>query len=160
MKFIKTVKRDYKPLFCSLFFRGYSNKNLWKEFVKLNYSLSDVLVIEEYWFYPEYHMVDFAKLLSDKIVKNHSLFKEIVKTSKIYENKMIKSVNSFDSFVSHFSDFSPALAIYFICDNFLEEYFINKITKLFNPDKIEKILSLVLTPSKEKIGRESCRERV
>jgi phosphohistidine swiveling domain-containing protein len=121
-KFVETVNRPYPPLYNSIIFEGYVNRQVWNEFLGFDYALSDLIIVDGLWYYPQYHMIDFAEKIADKLFSEKGFFARIKKQTLQRESELLVAYkDDFETFCNKYSAFMPTLGIYFICDDLLEK---------------------------------------
>ena len=147
LRWIKSVRREYPPLIASCFYRGYCNRRLWKEYVCKDYILDDLMLIEGQWYYPSYHMEDFAKDLTERLFSDRKLFMHLKKISlekqRIYEASRKKG---FKEFTSSVAGYVQALAIYHICDDFMENKLNGMLKEKMTQKEAEELMKYIVLP--------------
>jgi phosphohistidine swiveling domain-containing protein len=122
ISYIKTVTRPYPPFYISLISAGHADKNSWKNFLGFDYSLDDLIIVDNVWMYPKCHMIDFAVSFTKKIFQSKSLFEKIKVESLDREQRLIQLVDGdICEFAKNYSYYMPALGLFFICDDLIEE---------------------------------------
>jgi len=147
MKFIKTVKRPYLPLYMSLFYEGYNNASLWEKYMGFPFTIHDVLNVKGVWFYPDYHMIGLAKQLSNRIFKNKKLFTRLKKVSLQSEHQIIRaSQKNYAAFCNAFRDYVITVGIYFILDDAIEQKIKKELRRKTTVDEVNTLMNFLLIP--------------
>lgn len=153
VKFIKTVYRPYCPLMASLFFVGFGNQKRWHRYLGFNYKLQDAIEIEGVYYYPEYHLDNFAKKATQHILKAEANFLSLKKETLLREKAVLKGIkknkiNEFSSFLRDFIEYQPTLALYHICDDFIEDALRIELLKTTNESEVDVLMSHINLPLK------------
>jgi phosphohistidine swiveling domain-containing protein len=151
VKFIKTVYRPYCPLIASLFFNGFSNRQYWRKFIGLNYALRDALEIDGIFYYPEYHLNAFAKKATEYVLKSKNNFLHLKEETLEREANILKTItqnNGKDtkSLFATYLAYQPALALYHICDDFIEERLRKELNKKISASEVDLMMSHINLP--------------
>ena len=147
---IKTVYRPYAPLMSSLFIQGFGDSFNWHRFTGLNYKLADCLCIDGVYYYPDYHFTTFAGQVVKKIFSSSKSFLHLKRVTLAAEKKVL-AVNKADNlrdFFRSYLEYMPALALYHICDDFIEEGLRVELRKKISSDETEQLMSLLNLPLK------------
>jgi phosphohistidine swiveling domain-containing protein len=129
-----------------LVYSGYSDNKLWKKY-GIDYSLKDLMQIDFNWIYTEEHMAKFAKWLSEKILKDKRFFQNLKNKSLFYEKKFLQSAKKgFKNFAEEFKTYSITIAIYFICDDLIEEYVNKKLSEKVSKEKVKELMHFLTLP--------------
>lgn len=151
VKFIKTVYRPYPPLMSSLFFVGFSDEKRWQKFLGFKYKLKDVLEIEGVYYYPQYHLVDFAKKATRYVLKDKNNFlylkKETLRREKLaLKNTKKEKIDNFVKFFKNYIEYQPTLSLYHICDDFIEDIIRAELLKVTTETETTKLMSHLNLP--------------
>lgn len=151
VKFIKTVYRPYSPIIASLFFVGFSNPKNWQDFLGLNYKLQDAIVIEGVFYYPDYHLINFAKKATEHVLKNKNNFLHLKKVTLRREKEILQTIKyggqkNFTSLFKTYLTYQPALALYHICDDFIDECLRKELNKKISLQETDELMSHLNLP--------------
>lgn len=146
-EWIKAVRRIYPPFFTSLIFSGYRASAIWKSFLGFSYALTDLMEVDAYWFYPSYHIVDFARTMTRRLFADKKFFERIKKESLLREHALIKSVSQgLPAFYAAYAHYMPTLGIFFICDDLIESKVRELLRKRASAEHVEEIMKYLATP--------------
>ena len=151
VNFIKTVYRPYVPFMSSLFYVGFSDPKSWKEFIGFPYKLQDAIQIEGVYYYPEYHLNNFAKKTTKRVLKNKTNFLYL-KNETLRREKMAlkdiknKKINNFADFFKNYLNYQPTLSLYHICDDLIEGAVRNELLKRTDEGEVNELLSHINLP--------------
>jgi len=121
IKFIKTVYRPYTPFYSSLYQAAYQNKKIFKTFFKFNYSMPDMMTLDGFCYYPEYHLVGFGDKVLKRLKESRGYWEGLKKETLKRERNLNKAVKKdLPRFLKAFQEYMPTLAIYFILDDRIE----------------------------------------
>lgn len=148
VNFIKTVYRPYLPFMATLFFVGFKDRANWKKFIGLNYQLLDGLCIEGVYYYPEYHLQAFAGKAVKYIFKDQKNFLHLKKeTLRREKNVLSKNKKTdFTTFFKAYLEYQPALALYHICDDFIENGLRKELLKKTSDVEVDELMSHLNLP--------------
>jgi len=148
VKFIKTVYRPYPPLMASLFFISFYNQNNWKRFIGFNYKLRDTIVIDNVYYYPSYHLENFAR----RVVKNLFLSKTYflkLQQQTLKQEKTVSDGNKGKNWRKFFIDYlnyQPTLALYNVCDDFIEKEISRRLLEKCSSEETNSLMSRLNVP--------------
>jgi len=150
VNFIKTVYRPYSLLQSSLFFTGFQAAASWQKFVGLKYTLKDALFIDGVYYYPEYHLQDFAQRAVRQIFKAPGNFQHLQRETLNRERAVLAKNESKDlaTFFKDYLNYQPALALYHICDDLIENRLRQELLKKISPLETEQLMSQLNLPLK------------
>lgn len=134
----KFVSRPYSPLHCSLIFRGLHDRNTWRAFGELEFTVNDLLVLDGVWYYPEYYTVGFARKMNEHAQASPEYSRSLIDSTKRYGSKLEKTSDrirgtdysgatkaqlhsDFTDYATAFAEYMPALGI-FSLTSALEDY--------------------------------------
>jgi phosphohistidine swiveling domain-containing protein len=135
----------------SLFYVGFSDPKRWKKFIGFPYKLQDVIQIEGVYYYPEYHLDNFAKKATKHVLKSKTNFlylkKETLRREKMaLKDIKNKKIDNFSSFFKNYLEYQPTLSLYHICDDFIEDTLRNELLKTTNEDEVKVLMSHINLP--------------
>jgi phosphoenolpyruvate synthase/pyruvate phosphate dikinase len=147
---IKTVYRPYVPLISSLFIKGFSNKKSWREFTGLDYQLRDLLEIDGVYYYPDYHLSGFSGEVVKRIFSSKEHFLRLKKVTLAKEKKLLlkNQEKNLRDFFKDFLAYQPALAIYHICDDLIEDKVRSALLEKVSAQEADRLMSLLNLPVK------------
>lgn len=146
-EWIKAVRRVYPPFYVSLIFSGYCTSAIWKSFLGFPYALTDLMGIDAYWFYPSYHIVDFAHIIARRLFADKKFFERIKKESLQREHALRDSVSQeFPAFYTSYADYMPTLGVFFICDDLIEGKIRELLLKRASAEHVEELMKRLATP--------------
>jgi phosphoenolpyruvate synthase/pyruvate phosphate dikinase len=133
----------------SLFLTGY--KNSWRDLIGMNYSIQDAIIIDGIYYYPEYHLKDFAKRLAEHILKNKNNFLSLKKKTLLAEQALLKTAKQkqfvdIGLFFKKYLEYLPTLGFYFICDDYIEDALRQELLKVTTEVESVKLLSSLNLP--------------
>jgi len=148
VNFLKTVYRPYAPLISSLFFVGFSDRASWREFIGLNYKLQDALEIDGIFYYPDYHLQTFAGRAVKHILKDRRNFLYLQRQTLKREKAILARKKRFDwgGLFSDYLRYQPTLALYHICDDFIEDRLRQALAKKLPAAKVDQLMSHLNLP--------------
>lgn len=156
VEFIKTVTRPYPPFYSSLIFEGYRDNEIWTSFLGFEYALKDLIIIEGLWYYPRYHMIDFAKELTERLFSDEQLFRRIKAETLQREEALSKADDSnFETFCAIYSRYMPALGIYFICDDLIEDRVKQLLAERYSSNEVETLMQTLTAPYEDNFIKKS-----
>jgi phosphohistidine swiveling domain-containing protein len=160
---IKTVYRPYLPLMSSLFYVGFSDPKRWKKFIGFSYHLQDAIEIEGVYYYPDYHLNDFAKKATKHVLKNKANFLYL-KNETLRREKLAlrdiknKKISTLSIFLKNYIEYQPTLSLYHICDDFIEDALKEELLKKTNADEVKALMSHLNLPLKFNLDQLAKRE--
>ncbi|QQG53059.1 MAG: hypothetical protein HY931_02640 [Candidatus Falkowbacteria bacterium] len=135
----------------SLFFVGFSDPKSWQEFIGFPYKLQDAIEIEGVYYYPEYHLDNFAIKTTKHVLKNEKNFLYL-KNETLRREKLVlgdiknKKITDFAGFFKNYLLYQPTLSLYHICDDFIENILKNELLKKTDADEVEALMSHLNLP--------------
>lgn len=150
---IKSVYRPYLPLMFTLFLVGFSNRASWKKFIGLDYQLQDAMDITGTVYYPEYHLKDFAQRATKHIFKNKKNFLHLKRETLAREKAILSKNRATDlkTFFVNYLNYQPTLALYHICDDFIEDGLRQELLKKISAAETNKLISYLNLPLRHNI---------
>ncbi|HBW74288.1 MAG: Phosphoenolpyruvate synthase/pyruvate phosphate dikinase [Candidatus Magasanikbacteria bacterium GW2011_GWA2_45_39] len=146
-EWIKAVRRIYPPFYTSLIFSGYRTPAIWKSFLDFPYVLTDLMEIDAYWFYPSYHIKEFAQKIALRLFADKNFFQHIKKESLQREQTLRKSVSKgLGVFFAAYSNYMPTLGVFFICDDLIEGKVRELLLKCASAEHVEELMKYLTTP--------------
>ena len=119
--FVKVVKRWYPPFYLSLFHEGYMSKRIFRSFFGFSYNINDKICVDNDYYYPKYHLINFAEKIAKILFRDAAYFKKIKKeTLKREKQLMTATKKDFETYCRNYSNYMPTLALYFVCDELIE----------------------------------------
>ncbi|MCK4589920.1 MAG: hypothetical protein KAT77_05740 [Nanoarchaeota archaeon] len=147
MKWIKTVRRPYPPLFSSLMHEAWLDKKLWLPYLDFEYTMDGALKVDHCWFYPESHMKDFAQKLAQHLFNNQAAFEKLKAESLKNEKLLIQAVKTdFHTFCSAYKKHVITIVIYFIIDDLIEEKIRSLLAQKTSKENVNKIMEELAIP--------------
>lgn len=145
-EYLKTVKRPYPPIFCSLVCIGYPNKEHYKGIVGEPFSIMNMAHVDNVWYYGKADMEKGGKLALVYWSKPRVL-EHIKKEFKKREDNLIKSAKeSFELFSVAYGEFMPALALIFAIDKPLETKLRSALSEKLPSEKVEELIGKLNIP--------------
>jgi len=147
---IKTVYRPYAPLISSLFFTGFSSQLSWRKFIGFDYKLQDALIIDGVYYYPDYHLQTFAARAVRHILKDQKNFLHLKRETLRREKAIrVKSKGTdLKTFFIAYLNYQPTLALYHICDDFIENSLRQELAKKTAAAEVDELMSHLNLPLK------------
>ena len=145
-EYLKTVKRPYPPLFCSLVCIGYAKEELYKGIVKGSFSIKNMAHVDNVWYYRKAE-VELGGKLALESWKDPILFDHIKKEFKKREDILVESgKKSYKAFCEAYEKFMPALALIFAIDKPAEFALRKALAGKLSPDKVDELMSSLNVP--------------
>lgn len=149
-EYVKTVRRDYLPLYQSLLFGGFSNPDNFKSFVNQKFSLRNMIKSEDLIIYYSRKELLLAGKLIFKEWKNKKRFE---KTKKLFikrEKALVKSTKKdFRSFCNAYEEYMPSVAFIFAVDNLIDNELRGLLQRKISSRKADKIMDILNIPLKD-----------
>lgn len=150
MKFIKTVNRPYPPFYYSLIFEGHKHKESWLQFLGFPYASEHIRGIGSVWFYPEYHVYDFGKTLTEKLKEDPKLLDRLKNEAFNREERLRASVSiSFKEFCEAYVWYMTTLCTFFVCDDALEELIRGLLKNATTEEEAHSLMELLVMPHRD-----------
>jgi phosphoenolpyruvate synthase/pyruvate phosphate dikinase len=135
----------------SLLINRFINQKKWKEFLGLSYKLQDVIEIEGIFYYPEYHLVDFAQKATRHVLKSEDNFLHLKKITLQREKEILQTMKAgtpkdFTSLFTQYLAYQPALALYHICDDAIDDYLRKELNKKVPIKEVDILMSHLNLP--------------
>jgi phosphohistidine swiveling domain-containing protein len=114
----------------------------------LNYSLRDALFIDGIYYYPEYHLSVFARRAVKHLLSGRQHFLHLRQETLKREKKILAAnkERSLKTFFQTYLDYQPALALYHICDDLIEQQLRQALAEKFSPDEVDELMSHLNLP--------------
>lgn len=154
---IKTVRRPYPPFYSVLIINGYSDPLIWKKTIGYKYSVPDMIGLDGIWYYPSYHLRDFAEKFAKKLFTSPSFFTSVKKQTIALERNLLTARNKdIKSFITAYQAYMPALALYLICDDLIENKVTELLTKHNRAEKVKNLINIITIPKQDNFYRKAC----
>jgi phosphohistidine swiveling domain-containing protein len=112
-EYLKTVKRPYPPLFCSLVCTGYSDEKQFDGFLQEPFHMENMAHVDSVWYYGKKEL-DIGGRLALASWRNKKLFKYVIKEIKRRENNLVKAATTnFENFCRVYQEYMPVLLLIF-----------------------------------------------
>jgi len=147
VQFQATVNRPYPVLFSSLTLAGMSDRRNWRGFLTFPYGLKGILVIGGVYYYPYDHLNIMPPKLIKGLFADEKKFLILKKDSLRRERNLIRAVKGdYRKFFQAQRKYMPALALYHICDFWIEKTVREALDKKFTPTQVQEIMTKINVP--------------
>lgn len=145
-EYLKTVKRPYPPLFCSLICMGYVKKENYGKIVNKPFCLMNLAHVDDVWYYGKRDMEKGGELAFEawRDIKKLEFVK---KEFKKREDNLIKSVTKdFKTFAKAYGEFMPALALVFAIEKPLTMELRKTLGEKLSQQEVDDLMIELNTP--------------
>ncbi len=113
--------------------------------------MQDVIEIDGVYYYPQYHLDNFAKKAARHILKDKKNFLYLKKETLRRENLILKDINkkkivNFADFFKNYLEYQPTLSLYHICDDFIEDVIRQELLKVTTESEAKALMSHINLP--------------
>ncbi len=145
-EYIKSVKRPYPPLFCSLVCMGYPNRKYYKGIVKEPFSINNMAHVDNVWYYGKADLERGGQLALASW-RDQKLFNYVKEEFKRREANLVSSAEkSFKDFCGAYQEYMPALALVFVIDKPAEAALKNALLKKLSAEEVIGLMNRLNIP--------------
>jgi phosphohistidine swiveling domain-containing protein len=150
---MEVVKRPYPPLFVSLIYQGYREKEYFKgilarQFVSVNYAFVDSV------FYYTKEDVKISGSLAFESWKNKNLFSHVKSEFKKRADTLIKAAKKdIPSFFEAYARYMPALFLVWPVESIIESKLKHALLKKLPSEKVSELMAELNTPLEDNFAR-------
>ena len=144
--YLKTVRRPYPPLFCSLVCMGYSNDKHFKGILKKPFRVKNMAHVDSVWYYGKAELEEGGKLALESW-QDEKIFNHTKKEFKRREDNLIKaSKKSFEEFCQIYQEYMPPLILIFGIDNFIENTLRKALLEELSAKEVDNLMDQLNVP--------------
>jgi phosphohistidine swiveling domain-containing protein len=145
-EYLKTVRRPYPPLFCTLVCRGYQNKEYFKDILDEPYSLSNMVHADNVWYYGRAE-IERGGQLALASWQNPAKLKYIKEEFERRANNLVHAAStSFEDFCAAYQEFMPSLTLIYAIDKPTESSLREALSLKVGAEEVEKIMNELNIP--------------
>src|SRR3990167_5981076 len=112
-EWLKTVRRPYPPLFCTLVCMGYRNENVFKNVLKKPFCYLHMAHVDQVWYYSK-EEVEIGGNLALMSWQDEMLFEKVKEDFKQKEERFVDSaLKDFEVFAKAYQDYMVTLNLVF-----------------------------------------------
>ena len=153
-EYLKTVRRPYPPLFCSLVCMGYSDAKQFEGILKDSFSITNMAHVDSVWYYGKAELEKGGKLALDSW-KDEKRFTHIKQEFKRRaDNLVAASQKSFEVFAEAYQEYMPALSLIFAIDKPTETALRNILSKKISPQAVDDIMTKLNVPMEDNFHKQ------
>lgn len=144
--YLKTVRRPYPPLFCTLVCMGYTNKKFYEGIVNEPFAITNLAHVDNVWYYGKAEMEKGGKLALEAW-KNPKTLDHVKREFKRREENLVNSATkSVEEFAKAYQEYMPALALIFTIDKPTEQALREALSTKLRPEEINELMSELNIP--------------
>lgn len=145
-EYLKTVRRPYPPLICTLVNMGYANKKHFENILKEPFSIIDMAHVDNIWYYDKANLEKGGQMAL-KDWRDKSLFEFVKKEFEERANNLIKSAElSFEEFCEAYQRYMPALILIFAIDKPTETALHEALSKKLLAPEVDELMNQLNIP--------------
>lgn len=152
-EYLKTVKRPYPPLFCSLVCVGYSDEKQFKGLLVKQFFISNMAHVDDVWYYSKAEVKEGGKLTLLSW-QDDMMFKHAQKEFKRREKNLIQAAaQDFKSYSDAYIAYMPALALVFIVSEYVETALREAIKEKLPGNEVEELMGKLNVPLQDNVHK-------
>lgn len=145
-EYLKTVKRPYPPLFCSLVCIGYVDEQQFKGFLKEPFSIKNMAHVDNVWYYGKAEL-DLGGKMALESWRSRQLFEHVKREFKQREDNLVNAATeTFEDFTNAYQAYVPALALIFTIDKPTETALRKALTEKSSPQEANELMYQLNVP--------------
>jgi len=145
-QYLKTVRRPYLPLFCTLLSMGYANKKQFKNIVKEPFSITDMAHVNNTWYYGKANY-ERGGQLALKNWRDKSLFEFVQKEFQDRADSLVNSAKlSFEEFCDAYQRYMPVLSLISAIGKPTEIALRNALSQRLSTQVVEELMDQLNIP--------------
>lgn len=145
-EYLKTVKRPYPPLFCSIVCTGYANPENFVGILHEPFSIMDMVHADTNWYYGK-EGLEQGGLIAMREWKDPKIFSAIKTEFNKREDDLISSsVKGFESFCSAYEKYMPLLILIFAIEKPVENALKEALLRKISITRVEELMNKLNIP--------------
>ena len=145
-EYLKTVRRPYPPLFCSLVCFNYAKKEYYRGILKKPFSILDMAHVDNIWYYSKAEIDEGGKLALESW-EDKKVFEYVKKEFKKRADNLVNSAKKdFKSFTKAYGEYMPALALIFAVEKFIEKALREALSSKLSEEEVDDLMSELNIP--------------
>ncbi len=139
-EYLKTVRRTYPPLFCSLVCMGYSDEKQFNGLLHEPFRIMNMAHVDNVWYYAKSEFSICGKITLDSW-RDKKLFKYAKKEFERRDSNLVNaSSKNFKDFCRAYQEFMPALILIFAIDTPAETALRNSLAKKLSSREVDELM--------------------
>jgi hypothetical protein len=153
-EYLKTVKRPYPPLFCSLVCTGYPKEEYYEGIVEEPFSIKNMAHADSVWYYGKEEVRKGGELALESWKKKEN-FEHVKKEFSKREQDLVNSAKeSFGPFCEEYGKYMPALALILAIDKLVETELRKALSEKASPEEVERLVNELNIPLQDNFHKQ------
>ncbi len=145
-EYLKTIRRPYPPLFCSLVNTGYADPEHFEGILTEPFVVRDMAHVDSIWYYGKADMEKGGEL-AFKSWRDTALFSFVRQEFERRADALVCSTGiSFEEFCSAYRHYMPALILAFAVEESTDAALRGALSKKLPPQEVDKLMSKLNIP--------------
>ena len=150
-EYLKTVRRPYPPLFCTLVCMGYRDPKVFAGILNEQYCITQMGHVDEVWYYGKFDMLRGGQLALVSW-QDPKVFEHVKKEFKQREDTLIDSTTeSFEAFAKAYQDYMVTLNLVFSAEKPVDEALRDALSAKVQSEEVGSLMSRLNVPFQDNI---------